>query len=366
MKKNCFVFIILFTTVFQNKILAQNKIENLIIITTDGYRWQEIFKGMDSVIADNPKYNEHDSGYIFKTYWNDDMQERRKLLMPFLWSTIGAHGQIYGNRDFNNNVDNANPYWFSYPGYNEIFTGYPDTAINSNGYEPNPNVTLLEFLNHQPQFKGRVAAFGAWDAFDRILNEQRSGIPVFSAFDSVGGKNPTANEQLINAMRTDGYKPWLNDECLDVFTHYSAMEYLKKKKPRVLYISYGETDEWAHAGKYRSYLDAAHQVDAWIKKIWEFVQSDPQYKNKTAIFITVDHGRGDKEKEKWTSHNNKIEDAHEIWFAVMGPGIKTLGEVKQPMQLYQKQFAQTMTKLLGYTFKADHPIGKEIKSVINK
>jgi bisphosphoglycerate-independent phosphoglycerate mutase (AlkP superfamily) len=221
-------------------------------------------------------------------------------------------------------------------------------------------------LNHQPKFKGKVAAFGAWDAFDRILNEQRSGIPVFSAFDSVGGKNPTANEQLINAMRTEGYKPWLKGECLDVFTHYSAMEYLEKNKPRVLYISYGETDEWAHAGKYRSYLDAAHQVDAWIKKIWEFVQNDPQYKNKTAILITVDHGRGDKEKEKWTSHNNKIEDAHEIWFAVMGPGIKAGGEMKEPMQLYQKQFAQTMAKLLGYTFKADHPIGEEIKSVINK
>ncbi|HWC55209.1 MAG TPA: hypothetical protein VG676_16605, partial [Chitinophagaceae bacterium] len=254
MKKVCFVFIILFIAVFQNKSFAQNKIENLIIITTDGYRWHEVFEGMDSVIADNPKYNEHDSDYIFKTYWNDDVQERRKLLMPFLWSTIEAHGQIYGNRHYNNNVDNANPYWFSYPGYNEIFTGYPDTAVNSNGYKANPNVTVLEFLNHQPKFKGKVAAFGAWDAFDRILNEQRSGIPVFSAFDSVGGKNPTANEQLINAMRTDGYKPWLNGECLDVFTHYSAMEYLKKKKPRVLYISYGETDEWAHAGKYRSYL----------------------------------------------------------------------------------------------------------------
>jgi hypothetical protein len=366
MKKVCFVFIILFIAVFQNKSFAQNKIENLIIITTDGYRWHEVFEGMDSVIADNPKYNEHDSDYIFKTYWNDDVQERRKLLMPFLWSTIEAHGQIYGNRHYNNNVDNANPYWFSYPGYNEIFTGYPDTAVNSNGYKANPNVTVLEFLNHQPKFKGKVAAFGAWDAFDRILNEQRSGIPVFSAFDSVGGKNPTANEQLINAMRTEGYKPWLKEECLDVFTQYSAMEYLKKKKPKVLYISYGETDEWAHAGKYRSYLDAAHQVDAWIKKIWEFVQNDPQYKNKTAIFITVDHGRGDKEKEKWTGHNNKIEDAHEIWFAVMGPGIRATGEIKEPMQLYQEQFAQTMAKLLGYTFKADHPIGEEIKSVINK
>src|SRR5574338_1490370 len=160
MKKIFLSFIVVLVAIFQNRTLAQNKIENLIIITTDGYRWHEVFEGMDSVIADNPKYNEHDSDYIFKTYWNDDVQERRKLLMPFLWSTIEAHGQIYGNRHYNNNVDNANPYWFSYPGYNEIFTGYPDTAVNSNNYKANHNSTVLEFLNRQPQFKGKIAAFG--------------------------------------------------------------------------------------------------------------------------------------------------------------------------------------------------------------
>ncbi|MBS1921191.1 MAG: phosphoglyceromutase [Bacteroidetes bacterium] len=365
MKKFSFILGILFTLCFANKSFTQSKIENLIIITTDGYRWQEVFKGMDSVIANNSKYNQGDSGYIFKTYWNDDVNERRKMLMPFLWNTIQAQGQIYGNREYNNNVDNANPYWFSYPGYNEIFTGYPDTAVNSNDYKPNPNTTVLEFLNHQPAFKGKVAAFGAWEAFDRILNEQRSGIPVFSAFDSVGGKHPTASEQLINTMRADSYKPWLEDECLDVFTHYEAIDYLKNKKPKVLYISYGETDEWAHSGKYRSYLDAAHQVDAWIQKIWYFIQSDPQYKNKTALFITVDHGRGDLKKNQWTDHGSDIPGAHEIWFAVLGPGIKNGGEIKEPMQVYQKQFAQTMAKLLGYTFKTDHPVGEEIKSVIN-
>ncbi|MBS1487892.1 MAG: phosphoglyceromutase [Bacteroidetes bacterium] len=366
MQRKYFFFIALISVVFQNNIQAQNKIENLIIITTDGYRWQEVFNGMDSAIANNPKYNEGESKNIFKSYWSNDIQERRKRLMPFLWSTIQTHGQIYGNRNYNNRVDVANPYWFSYPGYNEIFTGYPDVAVNSNSYPPNPNVTVLEFLNKQPQFKGKVAAFGAWDAFDRILNEQRSGIPIFSAFDKVGGENPNSNERLINAMMADSYKPWSHDECFDVFTHYSAMEYLKKKKPRVLYISYGETDEWAHAGKYRSYLDAAHQVDAWIKNIWEWVQTSPQYKNKTALFITVDHGRGDKKKNEWTSHGNEIEDCHEIWFAAVGQGIAAKGEMKEPMQIYQKQFAQTIAQLLGYTFKADHPIGEEIKSIINK
>ena len=342
------------------------QVENIIIITTDGYRWQEVFKGMDSAIANNKKFNQGDSEYIFKNYWADNEIDRRKKLMPFFWNTIVNHGQIYGNRSLGNKVNNANPYWFSYPGYSEIMTGFADTNINSNEFPPNPNVTVLEFLNRQQKFKGKVAAFGAWDAFDRILNQQRSGIPVFSAFDTIGGKIPTANEKLINAMLQDSYRPFGDAECLDVFTHYAAFDYLKTKKPKVLYISYGETDEWAHHSYYRSYLDAARQVDAWIKQIWNYVQSDSQYKNKTAIFITTDHGRGDIKKEEWTSHGTKIQDAYEIWFAAMGPGITPTGEQKDKVQFFQDQFAQTIAKLLGYTYKAAHPISQEIKSVLKK
>lgn len=335
--------------------------ENIIIITTDGFRWQEVFGGMDSAIANNNKFNQYDSAGIFKKYWSGNAETRRRKLLPFLWSTVQANGQVYGNRNFDNKVSNANPYWFSYPGYSEIFTGYPDTAVNSNSYPPNPHTTLLEFLNNQPKYQGKVAAFGAWDAFDRILNEGRSKIPVYSAFDKLGGVNPSANEKLITALSHDSYKPFGEEECLDVFTHYAAMNYLQTKKPKVLYISYGETDEWAHSGRYKDYLNAANQVDKWIQDIWNYVQSDPFYKNKTALFITVDHGRGDAVKEEWRDHGSDIKDAYQIWFAAIGPGIKPKGEVKAAQQFYQKQFAQTMASLLGLKFAAEHPIGEKIE-----
>ena len=356
------IFLLIFAAV-SIMVKAQQPVENIIIITTDGLRWQEVFKGMDSAIANNSKFNQGDSDYIFKKYWDNNVNERRKKLMPFFWNTMQSKGQIWGNRNYGNNVDNANPYWFSYPGYNEIMTGYADTAINSNSHPPNPHVTVLEFLNRQPKLKEKVVAFGAWEAFDRILNEERSGIPVMSGFDPTGGKTPTTNERMINTLLKDSHKPWLEDECFDVFTHYAALEWIKARKPKVVYIAYGETDEWAHAGQYRSYLDAAHQVDAWIKQLWDFVQSAPQYRNKTTFFITTDHGRGDINKDEWTSHNDKIQDSHEMWLAVLGPGIPVRGEIKEKVQLYQEQFAQTIAKLMGYTYKATHPVAEEIKYV---
>ena len=346
--KKIFLILLLFSAILSK---AQQA-ENIIIITTDGFRWQEAFKGMDENLARDKKFNQNDSSYIYKKYWAENPKERREKLMPFMWSVLAKKGQLYGNRTLGNKVNNANPYWFSYPGYNEIMTGYADTLINSNKYPANPNVTVLEYLNKQPKIKGKVAAFGAWDAFDNILN------------DKTGGKNPTEKQQLINAMLADSFKPFHEEECLDVFTHYGALEELKTNKPRVLYISYGETDEWAHAGFYRSYLDAAHQVDSWMKEIWNFVQNDPQYKNKTALIFTTDHGRGDLTKAEWTSHGPDIKDASEIWFAAMGPQIEAKGEMTNKNQLYQNQFAQTIAKIMGYTYEAKHPISKEIPGII--
>ncbi|PIF59886.1 phosphopentomutase/2,3-bisphosphoglycerate-independent phosphoglycerate mutase family metalloenzyme [Flavobacterium sp. 2] len=345
---------------------SAQKTENIIVITTDGFRWQEVFKGLDPAIANDKKFNQGDSTYIYKNYAGADYASSRKKIMPFFWSEIVSKGQIYGNRDLGNKVDVANPYWFSYPGYSEIMTGNVDLKVNSNSYKANPNVNILEYLNQQPKIKGKTAAFGAWDAFDRILNEERSGFPVISAFDNVGGSKPTATQKLLNDMRNNSYKPFNESECLDVFTHYQAMNELKTNKPKVLYVAYGETDEWAHHGQYKSYLDAANQVDKWIKEIWDFVQNDPQYKNKTTIFITVDHGRGDKIKTQWTDHGSDIAGASQIWFAAMGPEIAPKGEIKTESQIYQKQFAQTIAKIMGYTFSADHPVDTEVKEVFKK
>ena len=109
---------------------AQRKTENLIIVTLDGMRWEEVFGGVDSAIIINKNFT-RDSDEVIKNFWSDNVNERRKKLFPFLWTTVTTNGQLYGNRNVGCNVNNANPYWFSYPGYNEIFTGYPDTAVNS-------------------------------------------------------------------------------------------------------------------------------------------------------------------------------------------------------------------------------------------
>jgi len=354
------ILFLVLTFLITASVIGQDNDQKIIIITTDGLRWQEVYKGMDSLIAINKEYNQGDSLAIFKKYWDKAEDGRRQKLMPFFWGTLAKQGQLYGNRKYGNKVDNANPYWFSYPGYSEILTGHVDTLINSNEYPPNPNLTILDFFNSLPSYKGRVAAFGAWGAFDRILNEKRAGFPVINAFDDTRVALNDATMNLLNEMNQTSFKPFGNGETLDVFTHFQAFHYLKTKRPKAFFISYGDTDEHAHHGDYKYYLESAHQFDEWLGDIWRWIQSDPMYKNKTTILVTTDHGRGDIVKSQWKSHGKSVSDAHEMWFALIGPNVKPIGEIKVQQQSYQKQLAATLAKLVGFTFSANHEIASPI------
>lgn len=338
---------------------AQNKSQNIVIVTLDGMRWQEIFGGIDSALVVNKKFT-NDSSDIVKKFSAASIEEKRKKLFPFLWGTVAQQGQLYGNRWAGTFVNNANPYWFSYPGYNEIFTGYPDTAVNSNDKIKNNNENVLEFINKQPGYKGKVAAFSTWDCFPYILNKWRSGIYVNSDVDTLHFDAPAL--KLVNEMQFLAPQP-INVRP-DLLTYFAGREYLKAYRPKVLYIAFDETDDYAHAGLYDQYLKAAHAEDAMIADLWNTIQSTPGYKNNTTLLITCDHGRGDKIKEQWTSHGSGAEGSSQIWVAVMGPGIKALGEVKNGPQLYQKQLAATIAVLLGFDFKTTHPVAEPIKSIL--
>jgi hypothetical protein len=346
--------LIFLTILFHLSATAQRKTENLVVVTLDGMRWQEVFKGVDEALMNDSTFT-HDRKGMREKFWADTEEERRKKLFPFLWNTIARQGQLYGNRKYDNKIDNANPYWFSYPGYNEIFTGYPDTAVNSNDKIWNRNENVLEFLHKKPGFKGKIAAFATWDVFPYILNEQRSGIYVNADSDSMQ-YNQVLNDMQFLTTRPIGVRP-------DIITYMAAREYLKIYQPKLLYIAFDETDDFAHAGLYDQYIGSAYAEDAMIADLWKTIQSMPQYRNKTTLLITVDHGRGDAVKENWKHHGNKIPEAHEIWLAVMGPDTEATGERKEPVQLYQMQVAATIASFFGFTFTANHPVALLIKSV---
>lgn len=61
---------------------TQAPAENVILITLDGMRWQEVFGGADSALIKDKKYVEDVVG-LRARFWHDQPEIRREKLMPF-------------------------------------------------------------------------------------------------------------------------------------------------------------------------------------------------------------------------------------------------------------------------------------------
>ena len=341
-------------------IIAQEKTTpNVVLITLDGFRWQELFRGADSLLITNKDYV-GDTTALKSKFWRETSEERRSLLMPFFWNEISKIGQLHGNRDAGSKVNLTNTMWFSYPGYNEILTGaVDDKRITSNKKINNPNTTILERVNNLPNYKGKVAAFGSWDVFPFIVNEERSGVPVNAGFELAEGRGLTEREIFLNQLQQQIPSPW-GSVRLDAFTHHFALEQMKTEHPKLVFIAYGETDDFAHDGDYAAYLNSAHNTDGLIKELWQFVQQDSFYKDNTTFIISTDHGRGTQPLKTWKGHGSDIKGADQVWLVAFGKGVKPMGEITSQEQLYTDQIAPTVLESLGIELK-DHSFkGKPI------
>jgi hypothetical protein len=179
------------------------KTRNVILIVSDGLRWQEIFTGADPTLL-----NEKDGGIwddvnrLRRDYWRDDVSERRRLLFPFLWGVVAKQGQIFGNQAKGSVARVTNRLAFSYPGYNEMLSGHPDPRINSNEFGVNPNSTVFEWLNRFPEFQGKVAVYGTWSVFADIFNQKRSGLVMQAGWDPPGKSSLKSRDLLDRLYRT--------------------------------------------------------------------------------------------------------------------------------------------------------------------
>jgi len=328
---------------------ANDASENLVLVTLDGVRWQEVFAGIDLNLINDERYS-HKPEALKKTYWREQRTERRKQLFPFLWSVIASEGVLVGDRVQKSYMEVSNGWWFSYPGYNEILTGRADDGIDSNAKIWNPNVTFLEILNGLQGYKNRVMAFTSWDVFPYIINTERSGLPVNAGF-TVATPATSEKSRWLNELSAEAPRLWPTVR-VDFLTNGDAMQALKNQHPRVIYIAYGETDDFAHDGSYDRYVDAAHRSDLMLSRLWNWLQTDPFYRDRTTLIISTDHGRGNT-PDSWAHHAspaatakrgitdaaNGVPGSDQIWLAAIGPHIRSRGLVSGHWK--QSQIAAT-------------------------
>jgi hypothetical protein len=327
---------------------------NVVLIVSDGLRWQEIFTGADPTLL-----NEANGGIwdkeadLRREFWRDDPIERRRALFPFLWNTVAVRGQIFGNQALGSVARVTNGLAFSYPGYNEMLTGHPDAKIDSNEFGPNPNISVLEWLNGLPDLHGKVSVFATWATFKDIFNVPRSHLPLQVGWDLPYQGELNERQALMNRLyETTAH---LEDgEVWDAFLQVPLLDSFAKHEPQVLFVGYGETDDWAHAGRYDMVLHSAHHFDRFVAELWERLQALPAYRDRTTFIITTDHGRGSGPTE-WKEHGVEQKGSENIWIAVMGPDTPALGERRHTAEVHQAQIAATVAALLGKDYRQAVP-----------
>jgi Type I phosphodiesterase / nucleotide pyrophosphatase len=329
---------------------------NVVLVTLDGVRVQELFAGMDPVIADAP---EADSGIYEievtrQRYWRETAEERREALMPFLWKTLAPSGMVLGNQARGSRVTVRNDQWFSYPGYSEILTGEPHAEIKSNDFVRYPHETVLDYVRRALQLgPTKVAQIGSWDGFKYAASARDGTFFMNGAYEPFPTALSTPEIDLYAGLRREVMQLW-EESSNDVLTFRMALGYLKKHEPRVLWLGLGQSDDWAHARRYDRLLDYLHLADRLIGELWQTLQSLEAYRGRTTLIVTTDHGRG-RTPADWAEHDAGIQGSQDIWIAILGPDTPALGEARDFPDVTQSDVAATVLQYLGLDHREFNP-----------
>lgn len=354
MKKTFFAFLAFSTMLLAS--CTRDDDPRLIIITYDGLRWQELFEGADSALINNTSFVK-DTAALKEAFWRKTPEERRMALMPFTWEYVAQNGYIIGNRHKGSQMQVANKKNFSYPGYSEMFCGYADDErIDSNDPVANPNSNVLQAALADPRYAGNVMLYGSWESIRYAVNNDSIGLPASVAYEPNVARKPNNVLRLIDEMQ-EGMPHYWGSERFDAFTYAYALETLKSDHPKVMWISFGDTDEWGHDNKYDEYLKSTHGTDAFIRRIVETCENDPFYRGRTTYLITVDHGRG--VRRGFSDHGSGAKGSEQTWMMAFGKGVEALGETTNNGPFYTQQFAANVAEVLGIDFTPDNGVRQE-------
>ena len=281
----------------------------VVVLTIDGVRWQEIFRGSDPILGRN-------LGPEFAPW------QTPAALTPHLHQLAAGQGTLLG-------ADTApmvasSPSTVSLPGYSEIFSGRGPSCAN-NDCPATTEMTLLdEWRQRDPN--AQLTILSSWSRIGRAAAKDLSGMTV-SAGQSVKVHAERFCVEPGLCLRyhvSTHVSPWPGDDDYrpDRATSALALEYLRVHQPQFLFVGLGDTDEHAHHGDYRGYLQALHAADATIGAIGQWLLEKEQQGHRTLLVCTTDHGRS-----HGFNHHGGAPEAARVWALFAGSVVAARGQL---------------------------------------
>ncbi len=280
----------------------------VVVLTIDGVRWQEIFQGSDRSLGRN-------LGPEFASW------QSPAALTPYLHQLAVGRGMLFG-------ADTApmvasSPSTVSLPGYSEIFSGRSPSCAN-NDCPATTEMTLLdEWTQRDPS--AQLTILSSWSRIGRAAAKDLSRMTV-----SAGQTVKVHAERFcvepglcLQYHASTHVSAWPGDDDYrpDRATSALAIEYLHVHQPEFLFVGLGDTDEHAHHGDYRGYLQALHAADATVGAISQWLLKKEQQGHRTLLVCTTDHGRS-----HGFNHHGGAPEAARVWALFAGSVVAARGQ----------------------------------------
>ena len=191
-------------------------------------------------------------------------------------------------------------------------------------------------------------ANGAGADFNHLLQDNYES----QAFSPVIGGNDVELKQLADIFKVSVSDFISHAKSLaspDELSVYIARQLMKQLAPSLLWITLHDIDV-AHSGAFSLYLEGIQRSDRLCAELWKAIQSEPEYANKTTLFILPDFGRDSDLSSGgngFQHHRTGDPTSRTTWMMVLGPGIRENHIVDRPVD--STDLVPTLGSLLGFT-----------------
>jgi hypothetical protein len=147
----------------------------------------------------------------------------------------------------------------------------------------------------------------------------------------------------------------------DEMSVYVAKHLMRQLSPSLLWVTLHDIDV-AHSGTFSLYIDGIRRCDRLCAELWQAIQKDPEYANKTTMFILPDFGRDsdvDSGGNGFQHHRTGDPMSRTTWMMVLGPGVRQNVVVDRPLDSID--LIPTLGSRLG--FDARYSQGKPVAEV---
>lgn len=120
----------------------------------------------------------------------------------------------------------------------------------------------------------------------------------------------------------------------DELSVYMMKHVMRTFAPSLMFLTLHDIDI-AHSGAYSLYLEGIRRTDRLCADLWNEIQQNPEYKDRTTVLILPDFGRdgdGDSGGNGFQHHRTGSASARTTWMMALGPGVREKTIVHRPIE----------------------------------